>query len=292
MPPRVSPLADTLGRVGAGQDWCRYIAGEPAGEGWFGLDELQSDPGRLHRWLDDLVAGEAQGRREVAGSYLTAWLGGIVAGPVAAAVLTERRAWPMESGALSIHRDNGGWFDGLAVRRPSLLVLPDDPAAGAADVCVVEDVAALHERVAAGLVGVLRPLFALLRGPARVGAPAMWGGVADAIAATALAQARHRSHDGAAAWHEADRLIDAVQRAAPAVRARPTVERVKWSGGLAHFAVRGTCCLYFKISGCARDPRGESYCTSCPFRDAADRRQRWAAWLEAQANPEPAAATA
>lgn len=287
-----SPLAATLSRVGAGQDWCRYVAGEPDGAGWFGLDRLQSDASLLHAWLDELVAGEAQGRREVAGSYLTAWLGGIIAGPVAAAVLGERRAWPVEAGVLAIHRNPGGWFDGLAVRPPALWVLPDDPAAGDPDVHVVRDVAALHGRVAAGLVGVLGPLFGLLRGRARVGTPGMWGAVADAIAATALAQARQHGHDGDTTWRAASLLIDAVQRATPLLRARPTLERVEWSGGLAHFAVRGTCCLYFKVSGCPRDPSGDAYCTSCPFRDPADRRRRWAAWLDEQATVEPEVALA
>jgi hypothetical protein len=285
-------LAATLSRVAAGQDWCRFVAGEPGGPGWFGLDELHGDPALLHGWLDELLTGEAQGRREVAGSYLTLRLGAIVAGPLAVAVMTERRAWPVEAAALAIHRDPAEWFDGVAVRRPALCVLPDDPAAAGPGVHVVSDVAALHQRVAAGLVAVLGPLFALLRRPARVGTPGMWGAVADAIAGAALSHDRRQGGNGDGAWRAANLLIDAVQRAAPLMRARPTLERVTWSSGVAHFAVRGTCCLFFKVSGCPRDPRGDAYCTSCPFRDAADRRQRWAAWLDAQAASEREAARA
>jgi hypothetical protein len=283
VPADSSPLAATLTRIAAADDWGRYVAGEPSGDGWFGLDDLHSRPALLHGWLDELVAGEAQGHREVAGSYLSSWLGSIVAGPVALAVLGERRAWCMEPAGLAVHRAPGGWFDGLAVRRPVLWVLAGDPAALDLDSKVVPDVAALRSQVARGLVGVLGPLFDTLRARAPVGLPAMWGAVADAIASGALADARWHGTDGNTAWREASRLIDVLERAAPALRARPALERVDWSGGCAHFAVRGVCCLYFRVSRCPRDPRGDVYCTSCPFRDDADRRRRWAAWLEQQA---------
>jgi len=282
VPADFSPLAATLQRIAAADNWCRYVAGEPGGDGWFGLDDLHSQPALLHAWLDELVAGEAQGHREVAGSYLSSWLGSIVAGPVALAVIGERRTWRVEAAALAVHRASGGWFDGLAVRRPVLSVLSDDPAAIDPDSKVVPDAAALRSQVAHGLVRVLGPLFDTLRATSPVGLPAMWGAVADAIASTTLAYARWQGADGNTAWREASLLIDALQRAAPALRARPALEQVDWSGGRAHFAVRGVCCLYFRISGCPRDPRGDAYCTSCPFRDDADRRQRWATWLEQQ----------
>lgn len=278
----LTPLAATLKRIGGVDDWCRYVAGEPDGDGWFGIDRIHSDPALLRVWLAELIAGEAQGHREVAGSYLSAWLGGVIAGPVAVAVLNERRAWPVEAALLAVHRDPGGWFDGLAVRRSVLSVLADDPAALDPDSEVLPDVAALHLQVAHGLVDVLEPLFTSIRASTPVGLPAMWGAVADAIASTTLAYARWHGRDGDTAWREATTLIDAVERVAPPLHARPALERVDWSGGLAHFAVRGSCCLYFRVSGCPRDPVGEGYCTSCPFRDGADRRRRWAGWLEQQ----------
>jgi hypothetical protein len=48
------------------------------------------------------------------------------ASPLAAAVLTMRRAWPLDPAELAVHRDEDGWFDALAVTGRRLSVLPDD----------------------------------------------------------------------------------------------------------------------------------------------------------------------
>lgn len=273
-----SALASTLARAAVLDAECAYIAGEPHGDGWFDLTALRNDE-VLEQWLAALVAGEARGHVDVAASYLALSLANILARPLSTAVLAERRGWTVDGDLLSVRRNSAGWFDGLAVRS-TLLVLPTDDARTDAGVAVVSDVRALHDRVAAELVCTLAPAFEWLRKNARSGLPGLWTSLADVIAGTALAQARERNADAVAAWDAATALIDAVQRAAPLLRARPTMQSVDWSGGVTQFAVRGTCCLSFKLSDAAGDGRGDAYCTSCPLREADDRRQRWATWLD------------
>lgn len=109
------------------------------------------------------------------------------------------------------------------------------------------------------------------------------------------AGARDRRTGGAGVagpWGAGSALIDALAERVPALRARATLVAVAWSGGVAHRTVRGTCCLYHKISGCEPGPTGEAYCVNCPKRDAADRVRRWVAELEdGAAAREPLAAT-
>jgi hypothetical protein len=223
--------------------------------------------------LDELLLHEAKGHRDVAASYLAAWLAGAVAEPVAAAVHWHRCAWPVMADNLAVRRHPDGWFDALAV-------LGTERREGA------DDVAALRQLVAAELVALLSPIFQVVRGWAPYGTPGMWGSVADGIAADALHRARLEGCDGEAAWREAGLLIDALAARVPQLRVRPTLCEVPSSGGCSHLSVRGTCCLYYKVSGQPRDPFGESYCTSCPLRDDGDRRRRWAVWLDEQASHE------
>jgi hypothetical protein len=129
----------------------------------------------------------------------------------------------------------------------------------------------------------MSPLFAAARRAAPFGTRGMWGALADGLATGALQRARQTGRDGEAAWREVELLIDAIAARVPKLRVRPAVSEVEWSGGLARFAVRGTCCLYFKVAGDDAASVGESYCANCPLRDDDDRRRRWAAWLDEQA---------
>lgn len=263
-------LAETLAALDAPDGWFTHVAGEPSGDGWVRVADIVAGPDLIEGWLDELLLHEAKGHRDVAASYLSAWLAGAIAEPVAAAIDLHRCAWPVTADNLAVRRHPEGWFDALAV-------LGGERRAGAGDV------AALRQLVAAELVALLSPIFEVVRRWAPYGTAGMWGSVADGIAADALQRARLGGRDGAAAWRDAGALIDELAARAPQLRVRPGLCEVPWSGGSAHLSVRGTCCLYYKVSGQPRDPLGESYCTSCPLRDDGDRCRRWAAWLDEQA---------
>ncbi len=265
-------LAETLAALDAPDGWFTLVAGEPSGDRWVRVAELVADPRLLEGWLDDLLTGEAKGHRDVAASYLTGWLAGAIADPVAAAVQLHRCAWPVTPDNLVVRRHPDGWVDGLAVLGPELRVAGDDRAE-------------LRDRVAGELVALLSPIFEVARSWAPYGTFGMWGALADSVAADALQRARADGRDGEATWQEVSLLIDALAARARHLRVRPVLCAVPWSGGQSHLAVRGTCCLYYKVSGQPRDPVGESYCTSCPLRDDADRVRRWSTWLDEQVEP-------
>lgn len=273
-------LAETLAALQTPGGWFTLVAGEPSGDRWIRVEDIVAGPALVERWLEDLLRRSAQGHRDVAASYLAAWLAGAVAEPVAAALQLHQCAWPVTAENLALRRHPDGWFDGLAVLGTEVRVVADD-----------DDVAPLRELVAAELAALLAPTFDVVHAWAPYGRPGMWGSLADRIASDALQRARDGDRDGEASWHEAGRLIDALQARVPQLRVRPVLCDVPWSGGTAHLAVRGTCCLYYKVSGEPRDPHGASYCTSCPLRDDGDRRRRWATWLDEQTShePEPAA---
>jgi hypothetical protein len=267
-------LGDVLAALDPSDGWFTHVAGMPTGDGWVSVDDLVTDPTLVEGWLEQLLDGEANGHRDVAASYLAAWLAGSIAEPVAAALHLHQCAWPVIPGNLAVHRHPDGWFDGLAVAGTELRRVDGD-------------IAVLRQAVADELVALLSPIFETVRRWAPYGTSGMWGSLADGIAADAVQRARSEGRDGRAAWIEAGLLIDALAARVPQLRVRPALCDVPWSGGEAHLSVRGTCCLYYKVSGQPRDPFGESYCTTCPLRDDGDRRRRWAAWLEDHVSPEP-----
>ena len=257
----------------------------PQGDGWHRLDEVVADERPVASWLAGLRERVTQGRGDVAGSYLAGWLGSLLVGAVATQLVGERRAWRIAPRSLAVRRHEGGWFDAIAVAPQPLLVLPGDPLAAHSDVEVVADEAALRDRVADDLVALLTPVFAHVRSHAPFGLGGMWGTIADAVADQTVQYLAAVGADAAAveaAWPRVVALTDALGARAPRLRARPSLVRIGWSGGVAHRTVRGTCCLYHKISGCDLEPTGEAFCVNCPKRDAADRERRWSAHLEAQ----------
>jgi hypothetical protein len=284
-------MAVTLARLDAADEHCRYVAGDPDGPGWYPLDAVARDPGLVDAWYGRVLEGEAQGRRDVAGSYLASWLGGIVAETVVAALTSEHRAWPVDATLLAVHHHDDGWFDGIAVRASSLRVLPGDPDAGADHVEVVGGADALRALLADDLVAVVAPVFTAIRRRAPFGIRGMWGNLADGVVSSVAWRAWRAGDDVPAALDEAQALVDALAARAPARILPPRLERVDWSGGTAWFPVKTTCCLYYKTFHGTPDRGGEGYCTSCPFREDAWRRSYWASWLDertAQRGGDPA----
>ncbi len=240
--------AAALAAVAPGWPHVTLVAGPPGDDGWVAVDELVRGT-RLDRCVDVLLAGEARGARDVAGSYLSSWLAEVLAGPAAAAFRRDGRVWSLDAPDLAVRPHDSGWFDGLAVVRGELR--PVDAGA-----------------FADAMVGLLEPVFAAVRARLPYGLSGMWGSLADCLAAGDDA-----SDDG---------LVDALAARVPRLRARPRHQLVAWSGGVHRTTVRGTCCLWYKVyEGGDPDPAGEGYCVACPLRTDESRAERMAAWLEA-----------
>ncbi|GHJ44017.1 hypothetical protein Cs7R123_13590 [Catellatospora sp. TT07R-123] len=250
-----SGLADLLAAVDLGYPFTLH-AGPPDGPGWTTLDQLATEPGLLDAWLADLLAGEARGQLPVAAVSLAAYVGSAVADPLVVALATLGHAWPVSATGTAVHRHPGGWCDGVAIASAHPQPV-DDP----------------FRTAAADLVTALRPVFAAIRVRTRIGRPALWGGLGDVIAGTAVDQSRHRGTDPQAAWAAAQRLIEAIAEQAPQVRVRRSLVVLAHPTGPAGFVARGTCCLDYRVGG--------DYCTRCPLRTPEDRGARWAAELAA-----------
>jgi hypothetical protein len=280
-PESASPLAATLARVGAIDESVRYVAGRPAEAGWFLFADALADEALFDEWFGAIRDANG-GRDAVAASFLASWLAGIVIEPVTVAIVRERRAWSVAAGDLLVHRHEDGWFDGLAIQNPTLILLPGDEDAGHRDAVVVEDAPALRSSVAAEIATTLGQIFRAVRRRARLGLPVMWGAMADSAGYAAVADAAARGCDREAAFAEAMVFVDAIAEVAAMPRVRPSLVQVAWSGGVSHEIARGTCCLWYRTQ-VDPDPMGEGFCSFCPRRDPDDRRRRWAAGLEEEA---------
>jgi hypothetical protein len=272
-------LAETGARLAAVDEHLGFAVGEPAGSSWIRLDQVVSD-GWVDRCAEMLVARE--GRADVAGSYLGAGLVGPLGLRTVAAICLDRRAPDPAPDGVRVHRNAEGGFDGMAFARPAMAVLPTDAAAGqggSPGTAVVADLDALVDWWAERLVAAATPLIESIRARLPFGRRCLWGGLADRVAYPPLALARRRGWDGAAAWAEATRLIDALARHAPMRFARPKPFTVDWAGGETWFSIKGTCCLRYRTAP-GPDPCGACNCNSCPILDDAERLARWRAHLE------------
>lgn len=244
-------LAATLERLARVDPWFGADVGVPDGPGWFRFDDLTAES--LGSRVDAL-AGRHGGHRDVAGSYLGGWLAGAaIVVPVACLVLEERL--PDPAAAFWVHEHDEGWFDRIAYDDGTTLIVGDDDGIAA---------------FAAGLASRLSPVFDSIRSLTPFGRRGLWGSVADGLAGTALWAARAGGTVPAAAWDTAAAVTDAVATHVPSLRTRPSpcpVAGTLWS-------VKGTCCLFHKTQPQPPDPCGESYCTTCPFRDERSRHER------------------
>jgi hypothetical protein len=282
----VRPIEHTFEALNEGDDSNLVLAGDawpPAGDNWFLFSDILQDPGVITGFVGALLATEAGGRRDVAGSYLASGLSGMVAGVPAGALIAAGRAWPLEPQGIAVHLHPDGWFDGMALRSAALWVLSGDPDAGHADVTVLGSADELRERLAGEIVRVVDPLFAAVRTATRYPTRSMWGALADGIAGMALWRDRKKGGLDPEVWDRANEFLDTLQEQARLLKARPTLARVSSSAGCAQFAVKGTCCLYFKTVDGKPDPEGDGYCGGCPFRSEQSRSERWSAWLEEEA---------
>jgi hypothetical protein len=282
-PPAVpdrGPLAHTLARLDAADEYCRFVDGEPGGGGWHRLDEVLADVRLLDDWYQTIVDGAASGKRDVAGSYFAGWLSGVIVDSAAIALVAEQRSWPLRASNLAVHRHDEGWFDGIAVLAPDVRMLSSDPDAHHPHAVSFGRVDQLRSVLIDETVELAGRLFSEIRARAPYGVRGMWGALADGLAATLVHAADDADDDIDAAWKAATALLDALDARVGVPFNRPRLDRAEWSGGCSSFTVKGTCCLYYKTVDGASGPSNDDYCTTCPLRDERWRRERHIAWLE------------
>ena len=270
------PVAATFARLRQLDEHLDAEVGPPEGAGWYSLDTMVSG-GDLGSWLEQL-ARDHDGQRDVAGAYLGSGLAGAVVTVPVSALTAERRV-PHLGAGLWLHRHDERWFDRVSYSSVEVDVLADDPEAEHPDAVVVADQATLAERFAQSLVETLTPLIEAVRRRTPYGLRGLWGAVADEVTGAALRVARQTRTDGWAAWTLSQAVLDHVAASQTHLR-RPTPFPVSWAGGEALFQVKGTCCLYYKTCDGPLDADGDSYCTTCPFRDHDNRLSRLRHHLE------------
>lgn len=243
-------LAAALSRLAGVDPWFGADVGVPSGSGWLRLDDVTAAD--LAPRVDALAARH-HGHRDVAGSYLGGWLAGAaITVPVACLVLEGGVPDPLAP--VWAHEHAEGWFDRVAYDDGTALVGGED----------------VIDAFASGLAARLGPVLAAVRSLTPFGRRGLWGVVADELASAALWAARAGGADQQAAWDTATTITDAVAARMPWLRTRPSLFPV--AGAL--WSVKGTCCLFHKTQPQPPDPCGESYCTSCPFRDDRSRHDR------------------
>jgi hypothetical protein len=252
--------------------------GVPAEPGWRSLADAVPD---VAEWCAQ--ARERDNPNRLASVAATAVGGALVhavLGRVTAALVLERRAWDVHAARLAVYPDSDGYPAGrVAVSDESLLVLPDDPAAGHADVEVLPDLPALLDRVAAAAVATLRPLLDAVRAATRYGLVPLWNSAADAVRGAATYAPLYAGAEREPARALAAALVDALAAHGARIRDRGGQEPVEWGAETYAVPVRAACCLYYKTEPEVERP-SDAYCMTCPFLPSPDRRERFGAFVD------------
>jgi hypothetical protein len=247
--------------------------GVPAEPGWYSLADVVP---YVAEWCAQ--ARERDNPARLASVAATAVGGALVhaaLGSVTAALVLDRRAWDVRAGHLAVHPGT----ERVAVRDASVLVLPDDPAAGHPDAEVLPDLPALLDRVAADAVVTLRPLLDAVRAATRYGLVPLWNSAADAVRCAAHYAPIYAGveRDGARAVGAA--LVDALAAHGARLRDRGGQELVAWGTETYTVPVRAACCLSYKTGPEVERP-SDAYCMTCPFLAAPDRRERFGTFVD------------
>jgi hypothetical protein len=198
-----------------------------------------------------------------------------VLGTVTAALVLDRRAWDLHDGHLAVHPAT----DRVAVRDASLLVLPDDPAAGHPDAEVLPDLPALLDRVAEAAVATLRPLLDAVRAATRYGLVPLWNSAADAVRGAATYAPLYAGIEREPARAVAAALVDALAAHGARIRDRGGQEHLQRGTETYTVPVRAACCLYYKTEP-EVERASDAYCMTCPFLCAPDRKERFGAFVD------------
>jgi hypothetical protein len=252
-----------------------FDVGAPPGSGWQPLASAL-DPAWTAARVDRLARGGEHGPRPraAAGAFLAGDLAWVVAVPVTAAVLTERRCPDVAIGNVAIRVDDEGWSTRMALLAPRFAALPGDADAGSEDATVVDGLPGLVDHTAELLVATFTPVFASARRASPFGTSGMWGLLADHVSAVlwALRERGASPAELGQAWRDVEQLVDALQRQAPRLRARSRLFRFDGGGTVppVELPMRGTCCLYDKAPE-SRAAGGDGLCTTCPRRPDGER---------------------
>lgn len=248
------------------------LAGPAAGPGWVPHRDL-ARPDRL----GDLIEGAAArcggcptaAARRAAGSLLFGDLAAAFAGPIAAMLVTQRRALLLDPADVSLRLGADG-VEAIAVSAPVVGVLPGDPLAGHPGTRPLPDLAALREAAAAGYADLLAPLLEPVCAAARRGHRAFWAEAADRLAGAVFLALRASGGAGAAPDEVAALLAGGPE---------PLRRQVEWldvpcAGGSVPWKRRSVCCLAYQTPRWA----GEC-CATCPLTPRAETVRRIGDWL-------------
>jgi hypothetical protein len=278
----MNALAATVGRLrGLLPDYPDAYAvgiGVPDEPGWRSLADAVPD---VAEWCAQ--ARERDNPARLASVAATAVGGALVhavLGPVTAALVLERRAWDVRAAHLAVHPDPDGYPAGrVAVRDASLLVLPDDPAAGHPDAEVLPGLPALLDRVAAAAVATLRPLLDAVRAATRFGLVPLWNSAADAVRGAATYAPLYAGAEREQAFAVGAALVDALAANGARIRDRGGQEQVQRGAETFTVPVRAACCLYYKTEP-EVERASDAHCMTCPFLCSPDRKERFSAFLD------------
>ena len=238
---------------------------------WRSFPDLLADEALMDAWVGSY--GERDARREVGGAVTALRVCAPVMDLVVGLLVVDQCAVPLPSEGVQLGLDSSGRIIGIALRDGTLVIDPSGKATG--DPATARG--ALASYLAGELSALLQPAFEAIRTRSRYGLRGMWGQAVDEIAAAAMRRARLLGLDDGKAWRAAAELTDALAAVEPLVRRRPSAYAAEWSNGEVTFAVKGTCCLYFKVSA---DCDKQAYCMSCPLLADAERAPRAASVLQ------------
>lgn len=244
-----SHLAVALAHICHPRDF-RQLYGSPEGPGWRSFADVIGDEDALAAWFQ-AENERYRGRDEVSGSLLSLRLAGPVIDMAVSLLIFKGWALALPADGLMLAFGEHGAATGVALRHPGI---EHEDAAGQDEL--------LYSALAEQLEPLLQAGFVALKKRTRYGLRGMWGQAADQIAGIAARRARLLGLDQPRAWQAASRLIDALAARQPLVRTRPRPFASTWPAGAATIAVKGSCCLYFKVSSQTDDRR---YCSNCPL---------------------------
>ncbi len=238
---------------------------------WRSFAELIADQVLMDAWIRGY--GQCDARHEVGGAVTALRVCAAVIDLAVGLLVVDRCAVPLPRDHVLLGLDNSRRITHVALRDAAFLIDPTMDATGERSSLS----GALGSFLASELAGLLQPAFQAIRTRSRYGLRGMWGQAVDEIAAAAMRRARLLGLDQARAWRTAAEMTDALAVVQPLVRRRPSAYAASWSGGKATFAIKGTCCLYFKV-GAQGD--AQRYCMTCPLLAHDERAPRAASLLQ------------
>jgi len=259
-----SPLAATLARISALDEYLAAEVGAPRDGDWIRPTELVAADGAPLRAVLARIGGRWQtaDRRIHAAFFVNDYVWRL-AGATIAAYLSEGRAPDTSAGNVAFRFDAEGSASPPTFLTARFAALVGDDEAQAAKAQVVRDRARLRGWLRQRLETHLELIVASLRALSPLGRRAQWSLAADACA-SAFLWAGGKLGDEDAAQAEATAFL-----AAPSsqLRARPSFLTLEHAGGSETFLLRASCCLSYKLPG-------HQYCATCPLLPEQERVER------------------